>query len=629
MAYSDRIPPHLLNQDEEEAASEDDDIFGGGDDSDDDDLFDSDEEAELNAVAKGAAKRSSSVSPTRDSKGKKLGGAKAKAEKKKSRRAASESDDDLGSDESEVVTKKKSKSSRTKPVKSRLQEFDDEQAESDEEYYAGRDRDVDYFDAAGLGRERGEREGEPARRGGKGATASRRAFEHVEVDDTPEATLDHYLKIQIRRTFIEKWLNEPFFERILVGMFVRYSIGERQGVHVYRMGEIKEVSYDAKRPYALAGSQTRVMIELDIAGVSKKGRLDLISNSRIRADEFDFYVEKIRSSRSYKVLTERQVINRRRDMLDSMQHSYTHDEISAMVQRKQGLGAKVINTEFSTAMESLLKKRNKARENPDDVDYEALEEVDKAIAALQESMAKEKEIFNKVSSAQISLNQRNRDSNFYKDVKYGTAKSKALKASGGQAGQAAEDPFTRRETRPTNIWKSQSTLAVEKQRDTLTKEIENLKKEAQTSSGEGRLAAAEKELADLNAKHPPPKDKREKKEDAKGAKGGTKGAGGAKDGGMDDKDVWRMGKVSLEEVRSRVKERLGVDPYEVHLKDRRDRYLQRVCAGLPPVNSAEREAMRKGVSFVEYINELTQRLEAEGDGGTNGAGGTEMAVAAE
>lgn len=33
----------------------------------------------------------------------------------------------------------------------------------------------------------------------------------------------------------------------------------------------------------------------------------------------------------------------------------------------------------------------------------------------------------------------------------------------------------------------------------------------------------------------------------------------------------------------------------------RDRYLQRVCAKLPPLGSAEREKIRGGTSIFEYI----------------------------
>ena len=40
---------------------------------------------------------------------------------------------------------------------------------------------------------------------------------------------------------LERWVNEPYFEKAVVGYYVRICVGEIEGQNVYRMCEIKGV----------------------------------------------------------------------------------------------------------------------------------------------------------------------------------------------------------------------------------------------------------------------------------------------------------------------------------------------------------------------------------------------------
>jgi hypothetical protein len=71
-----------------------------------------------------------------------------------------------------------------------------------------------------------------------------------------------------------------------------------------------------------------------------------------------------------------------------------------------------------------------------------------------------------------------------------------------------------------------------------------------------------------------------------------------------EEEGWRLNRLTLDEVRLKVKQRLGVDPYEIAREDRRDRYLRKVCASLPPVGSAEREVLRRGISLAEWSEQM-------------------------
>lgn len=103
------------------------------------------------------------------------------------------------------------------------------------------------------------------------------------VSNSPEAQLSDYLTLQLRRSYLEKWVREPFFESAVLRMFVRLFVGEKDGIAIYRMAEVKSVE-NGGRPYRLPDSklQTTIRLVLDIAGSEKKHvKMDLVSNSRI------------------------------------------------------------------------------------------------------------------------------------------------------------------------------------------------------------------------------------------------------------------------------------------------------------------------------------------------------------
>ena len=59
----------------------------------------------------------------------------------------------------------------------------------------------------------------------------------VQLDDAEDAELGDVVRIQVRRVTLEKWHNEPFFERSLVGAVVRLAVGSNR----YFMAEVLHV----------------------------------------------------------------------------------------------------------------------------------------------------------------------------------------------------------------------------------------------------------------------------------------------------------------------------------------------------------------------------------------------------
>ena len=280
---------------------EDDDWLDSSSSDDDDDLFDMEELEEISR----STKRTDGLGAKEKDKG---GGGKAARAGRlgKGKSALDEDEEGLsGGDESENDSehgeagrrgqgKRRSvgtvAGSRSKKV-NRLSEVE-AAAESGEEEESG---------SGAEGYDEGYDSDAVAARKRKRAAAGRQreaAQREAEEDDSPPADLNDYLRLQTRRVFVEKWLNEPYFDDVVRGSYVRFQIGQHEGVPVYRMTEVLDI-IDSKRPYKMPGSNISVdkMLVLGLGKYQKTGRLEKVSNSRITPSEFAHYCTQLKDSR--------------------------------------------------------------------------------------------------------------------------------------------------------------------------------------------------------------------------------------------------------------------------------------------------------------------------------------------
>ncbi len=438
MTAADSDEEGLVGEDDSAAAEEDEE------DEDEDELFDSDEEEEISKRFKGemsTAVPASGAEETTEArkKSKTLGGKKGKAESSGPRR-----------------------SNRKVPVK-----HDDDDDEDDYDSDEGHRQDGTERKRRGVGSlgkrvskahrpggldeldgEEGDDASDAENRGGGSDSDEGRD----KVDDSPPATLDSYLRIQSRRFVIERWLSEPYLEEVLVGSFVRLFVGEIEGQKVYRMCEVTAVERNCK-PYRLPDTPkpVTVRVTVSLAGQDRpKQKIDVVSNSRITANEFRHYQEQVQSAiaknggqplKGVCMLTENQVTARRQRQLKASRHVYTHQEIRAMVAKKSGLNKSLV-TEYSTAMESLRKKLDEARAEKD---YEAISAVQKTIELLESESARPKDANTLASRHHIEVNKRSRESNVQRDMAAGMRKRQEdlEAAASGKLSNAVLDPFLR------------------------------------------------------------------------------------------------------------------------------------------------------------------------------------------
>ncbi len=290
-----------------------------------------------------------------------------------------------------------------------------------------------------------------------------------EADDFDPADLNDYIKISLRRDQLIGMLNEPFFKKYVVGCYVRYSLSAIESTPVYRMCEILKADFESK-PYKVpapngAGSvETTLRLTLSAGGgVREKMKIDRISNHTIKQNELDFHLKALESKKQ-KALTKRDVKLIRLNQKNFRNYVYSHDEIKRMVSNKVG-NNKVYATDYSNAMEYLVKKRQEAIKNCDD---DARRAFQKTIDFLEKENERQKQVFDKAYRKQIETNKKMRENNTKRDLLASAMKIKEeMEAQAkGILPNSIADPFVRRETRPKILWKSNKSLKEETQGDT-------------------------------------------------------------------------------------------------------------------------------------------------------------------
>ena len=99
----------------------------------------------------------------------------------------------------------------------------------------------------------------------------------------------------LRRSKIEQWVDEPFFDKTMIGAFVRINLSKRDII----VAEVKNVKDDEDNVYSLTngkktGKYLKLLVTEDTEEKLKWYKINQISNQDISENEFKLTV-KIRS----------------------------------------------------------------------------------------------------------------------------------------------------------------------------------------------------------------------------------------------------------------------------------------------------------------------------------------------
>jgi len=100
-------------------------------------------------------------------------------------------------------------------------------------------------------------------------------------------------KILLTRDMIERWLSEPYFNRLVKGCYVRVRVGEFMESPVYRIAYIEDVLETYFTPYVVLNQQTTTGLSLQIGNAKRVFPILAISNKPITESDFRMWMDEM------------------------------------------------------------------------------------------------------------------------------------------------------------------------------------------------------------------------------------------------------------------------------------------------------------------------------------------------
>ncbi|KAG8272089.1 RNA polymerase-associated protein rtf1 [Homalodisca vitripennis] len=248
-------------------------------------------------------------------------------------------------------------------------------------------------------------------------------------------------RIRLSRHKMERFVHLPIFNRVVEGCFVRIGIGNHNGKPVYRVAEISGVCETAKI-YQLGTTRTNKGLKLRHGAQERVFRLEFVSNQEFTDTEYLKWRETC-ALQGISIPTVQDLDNKLRDIKEAMIYEFKEEDIEKIVKEKERFKQNPYN--YAMKKTQLMKDRDMAQAKGDEV------EAARIIQKLQELEERAVEL-DKMRTSTISsisyINDRNRKKNVEEAEKAIMEEVKANK------GKKVDDPFTRRSTKPTMVFKA-------------------------------------------------------------------------------------------------------------------------------------------------------------------------------
>lgn len=261
---------------------------------------------------------------------------------------------------------------------------------------------------------------------------------------------DQLNQMKLSRHKLERFVHLPFFRRTAVGCFVRIMIGPNKGRPVYRVGEIVDVCETGK-VYQLGNTRTNKGVKLRHGLQERVFRLEYASNQEFSDSEFAKWRETC-GTQGVSLPTVEQLENKIKDIKEATSYEFKEEDVEKIVKEKE----RFKTTPYNYAMKKtqLMKDRDMAQTTGDVVRASELQE---ELNQLEERATKLDRLRTSTISSISYINDRNRKKNVEEAEKAILAELKATK------GQKADDPFTRRHTKPSMVTKVKKPVAAKEE----------------------------------------------------------------------------------------------------------------------------------------------------------------------
>ncbi|GLJ12830.1 hypothetical protein SUGI_0198560 [Cryptomeria japonica] len=301
----------------------------------------------------------------------------------------------------------------------------------------------------------------------------------AEGTHTDNPSFDDIKSITIRRSKLAKWFMEPFFEKIIVGCFVRIGIGiSKSGQRIYRLCMVRNVdATDADKQYKFENRITHKYLDCVWGSDDSAARwqMERVSDSPPLEKEFKEWEREVERTGA-RALHKADIEEKKNALNDINNFVYSAETVKQMLQEKKMASARPSNL---AAEKDRLRKEMELAESKHD--YSEVERIKTRLKEL-EVLSIQRKSKDAKAIMLAEMNKKNRFENF-KNASMIKPANFNLKA-----GEAGYDPFSRRWTRSQNYYSAKSSA---------TEANAEANKEADaTQAGEAATAKALEAAAD-------------------------------------------------------------------------------------------------------------------------------------
>ncbi|KAF8935784.1 RNA polymerase-associated protein rtf1 [Dissophora ornata] len=250
------------------------------------------------------------------------------------------------------------------------------------------------------------------------------------------ATLEDLNSIRLSRDRLEKWCYSPFFKSVVVGCFVRLSLGmDSNRQPVYRITQIVNVGKQPKI-YQVGKTMTNLTLTLKHGKAEKVFTMDIISNSSFTEDEFRRYESVLRNEK-IDIVAQDHVENKRKDVERAKEYVLTDKEVEDIIELKKQMKQGRLNP---IVHRTILEQQKMSQS------LEEAEETERRLQELKETEMSQRDLRSDKLDVWAKLNERNRSLNRSSGREAEGRQAIAKKQKGSTLRDV--DPFARRKTTP-------------------------------------------------------------------------------------------------------------------------------------------------------------------------------------
>lgn len=210
------------------------------------------------------------------------------------------------------------------------------------------------------------------------------------------------MKCRLSRYKLAQFVHAPFFNKTVIGCFVRIGIGQNAGKSVYRVAQIIDVVETAKI-YQVENTRTNKGVKLKHGLETRVYRLEYVSNQEFTDTEFLMWYDAMRKNK-ITLPTVDFVEAKEREIREAVNYKYTDAEINDMVREKSRF--KTTPTNYAMEKQNLLRQKDAAEEAEDE---KKLKDI---LSQIEELDARSEKLYsqrNQQLTLASQINQRNRD----------------------------------------------------------------------------------------------------------------------------------------------------------------------------------------------------------------------------